>query len=125
MRLALLFVVLNMCSSYLINTRLPFMQTCFPKENNPSKNNKNTRLNLVHAMEKPLYILVWYNCQSCKDLISELEKLNIKYMYINSGIYFEDIEDSVFEDPLFYKEETLIAENLYDIYEEIYKESNY
>lgn len=125
MKLAILFVVLNICSSYLINTKLQFIKTYFPGTNYPKKNINNARLNFVYAMEKPLYILVWYNCELCKDLILELEKLNIKYIYINSSIYFKNIEDSVFQDPLFYKEETLIGENLYDIYEEIYKAGDY
>jgi len=104
------------------------MKTCFPEEINPRKNNKVSTLNTVHTLEEdPLYILVWYNCDLCRDLVLELEKLNIKYLYINSGIYFDDVEikDSVFQDPLFYKDEILIGENLYDIYEEIYKVHDY
>ena len=56
-----------------------------------------------------------------------MEKLNIKYIYINGNIYFNDIIRKMdeFQEPLLYKEEILIGENLFDIYEEIYKISDY
>ena len=126
MRLALLFVVVNMCSSYLINTRLHFMKTktCFPDDNISRKKYRN---NIVHAMENPLYTLIWYDCPKCKELVLEMEKLHLKYVYINGDIYFNDILDvtNEFINPILYKEDVLIGENLYDIYEEIYKAGDY
>jgi hypothetical protein len=73
--------------------------------------------------EKPLYTLIWYDCPKCKALISEMEKLDLKHIYINGGYYFYDITDetSQFNTPLMYKDDEYIGDNLFDIYEEIYK----
>lgn len=127
MRIVLLLFVLNICSSYLMNTRLNFMKTCFPNENQNNKARKNYRSNIVYALDKPLYTLIWYDCLKCKELITEMEKLNLKYMYIDGNIYFNDRISitNEFINPLLYKEEVLVGDNLFDIYEEIYKESDY
>ena len=99
------------------------MKTCFPEENNMSKRNKIE--NVVYDMEKPFYTLIWYDCPKCRDLVFEFEKLHLKYVYINGNIYFNDImkKTNEFNNPLLYKEEELIGDNLFDIYEEIYKAS--
>jgi hypothetical protein len=53
-----------------------------------------------------------------------MEFLNLKYTYINGGIYFYDTTDelSEFNNPVLYKDDIIIGDNLFDIYEEIYKE---
>jgi hypothetical protein len=51
-----------------------------------------------------------------------MEKLQLKHIYINGGYYFYDTTDihSEFQDPVLYKEDEFIADNLFDIYNEIY-----
>lgn len=121
--LLLLFVVLNRYTSYIINS----VKINFPENNNNKNSGKKTGFKLFNYIEKPLYTLIWYDCLKCKELVFEMEKLNIKYIFINGNIYFNDIIRKMdeFQEPLLYKEEILIGENLFDIYEEIYKTSDY
>jgi hypothetical protein len=142
MSVIILLFVVNICTSYLIKhfskirfgskTRVSLMKTCFPEENyNNNYNKKNIVLNpnlevhnnLLNEDDLPLYTLIWYDCPKCKELINEMEELYIKYIYINGGIYFYDLTDvnSEFNNPILYKDDVVIGDNLFDIYEEIYK----
>ena len=96
------------------------MHSCYyPEDDNRPKYN-----NIIKATEPPLYTLIWYDCDSCKKLLQDMEKLRLKNVYINGGEYFYDVEDidSKFNTPLLYKEEIFIGDNLFDIYAEIYRE---
>ena len=109
------------------------MKTCFAEEedneNKMSKKindmliNKISITNTKHDFDKNLYTLVWYDCKECKKLIEEIEKLNLKYIYVNGGSYSYEVYDidNVFNTPLFYKDDMFVADNLFDIYAEIYK----
>lgn len=139
MRVILFLFVVNICSSYLIKhfskislgskTRVGIMKTCFPEDNynNNKKRYINPNLevhnNLLEDDDLPLYTLIWYDCPKCQELITEMEDLNIKYIYINGGIYFYDLTDvnSEFNNPVLYKDDVVVGDNLFDIYEEIYK----
>lgn len=146
MRIIILLIVVNICTSYLVKhfskTRLCFMKTCFQEDddsmrkkrkniiinplikvNNNSLLNENNENNELLNEDKPLYTLIWYDCPKCKELISEMERLDLKHIYINGGYYFYDITDdtSQFNSPLMYKEDDFIGDTLFDIYEEIYK----
>jgi hypothetical protein len=96
-----------------------------PLIHNPllNENNENNENNRLIMEEKPLYTLIWYDCPKCKELISEMERLDLKHLYINGGYYFYDITDdtSQFNSPLMYKDDDFIGDTLFDIYEEIYK----
>jgi len=72
---------------------------------------------------KPLFTLIWYDCESCIKLLNDMENLQLKLLYINGGSYFYDIDDvdSKFNTPLMYKEDIFIGDNLFDIYAEIYR----
>jgi hypothetical protein len=104
-------------------------KTCFPddNENIPIKSNINYNLDYNYINndddDKPLYTLIWYDCENCKKLLQHMEELNLKKLYINGGYYFYDISNSEgdFNDPLLYKDDELIGDNLFDIYSEIYK----
>ena len=97
------------------------LNTCFPEDDKHKRQNYN---NIIKAIEPPLYTLIWYDCESCKKLLQDMEKLRLKHVYINGGEYFYDIEDvdNKFNTPLLYKEDVFIGDNLFDIYAEIYRE---
>ena len=128
MRVVIWLIVLDICASYLMpklrfsrnSLSLSFMKTCFPSDPRKKKN-------VIHSLEeeihKPFYTLIWYDCPKCKELILQMEFLNLKYTYVNGGIYFYDITDelSEFNNPVLYKDDIVIGDNLFDIYEEIYK----
>jgi len=108
------------------------MKTCFAEEEDENKIskkindmlvNKISIANTKHDFDKNLYTLVWYDCKECKTLIENIEKLNLKYIYVNGGSYFYEIDDNVnpFNTPLFYKDDLFVADNIFDIYAEIYK----
>lgn len=128
MRVIILLVVLDICASYLMPklrfsrnsiSSLSLIKTSFPDE---PRNKKNVIHSFEDEMFKPLYTLIWYDCPKCIELISEMEYLNLKYSYINGGIYFYDTTDelSEFNNPVLYKDDIVIGDNLFDIYEEIY-----
>jgi len=108
------------------------MKTCFAEEEDENKIskkindmlvNKISIANTKHDFDKNLYTLVWYDCKECKTLIENIEKLNLKFIYVNGGSYFYEIDDNVnpFNTPLFYKDDLFVADNIFDIYAEIYK----
>jgi hypothetical protein len=69
-------------------------------------------VNIDNKKDESLYTLIWYNCEQCKKLLADMESLNLKTLYINIDI----------NKPLLYKDDEFIAEELFDIYKEIYKE---
>ena len=80
-------------------------------QNNKKLNNKPNN--------KPLYTLVWYNCEECKQLLRDVKRDNIKILYIDGSYYFFDENDET-NTPLFYKNDELIATDLFGIYEELF-----
>jgi len=99
------------------------MHTCYFPEDDKNRHRPNYK-NIIKEIEPPLYTLIWYDCESCKKLLQDMEDLRLKNVYINGGEYFYDIEDvdSKFNTPLLYKEDVFIGDNLFDIYQEIYRE---
>ena len=96
------------------------LSTCVSDDDNHKPKNNI----IINAIESPLYTLIWYDCESCKKLLQDMENLRLKNVYINGGEYFYDIEDidNKFNTPLLYKEEVFIGDNLFDIYAELYRE---
>jgi hypothetical protein len=70
---------------------------------------------------KPLIILVWYDCTESKQLIEEMERHNIKHVYIRVEELFDSTKPVFSPEnmPLVYKDGVII-EDLFDIYSEIY-----
>jgi hypothetical protein len=66
-----------------------------------------------------LYTLIWFDCEDCKNLLRHLKKECKQMLYINGGYYFFDENDET-STPLFYKDDELIATDLFSIYEEIF-----
>lgn len=102
-----------------MNNCLKSRNVCFPDDDERPYRKVNN-----NEIESPLYTLIWYDCESCKKLLQDMEKLYIKHIYINGGEYFyENHEiDTFFNTPLLYKDEIFIGDNLFDIYSEIYRE---
>jgi hypothetical protein len=66
-----------------------------------------------------LYTLIWYDCKDCKELLNcVIKNERKKILYINGGYYFFD-EDDETNSPILYKNDELIATDLFSIYEEL------
>ena len=70
---------------------------------------------------KPLYTLIWYDCEKCKKLLYDMELLQLKKIYINAK-YFDKVNNlnTDFKNPLLFKDDNYISDELFEIYEEIY-----
>jgi hypothetical protein len=111
---------------------LNFDSICYEEDDRRRRrNNKFDKIDFINDRveedddDKPLYTLIWYDCDQCKKLLDEMDSLNLKKLYINGGYYFYDITDnnSEFNKPLFYKDDLFIGDELYEIYSEIYSNS--
>jgi hypothetical protein len=71
----------------------------------------------ISLQPKATYTIIWYECPQCRILLDEMEKKDIKYLFIDNGIYFEENQTIK---PLFYKHNTFLGNNLMDIYSELY-----
>ena len=105
------------------------INTCFPEEENNKKklifnniNTNNININTNNIDDKPLYTLIWYDCDLCFELLKDMDNLNLKRLYINGYYYFYDLlnEGDEFNSPLLYKDDILKGDNIFDIYSEIY-----
>jgi hypothetical protein len=133
---AIIYILLSLLSINIVNgfykkthlqkySNYKLFKTCFSDDENNNKINNKILFNNYDYIEnddKPLYTLIWYDCEKCAKLLKDMEELNLKKIYINGGYYFYDISDSEgdFNDPLMYKDDELIGDNLFDIYTEIY-----
>jgi len=109
------------------------MKTCFSTDDDEDINKYSkmlmgnaeivTEYNSISDYDKPLYTLIWYDCDKCRELLGNFKSLDLKHVYINGGYYFYDTNDvnSEFQSPILYKDEEFIGDTLFDIYEELYK----
>jgi len=81
-------------------------------------NNHTQEEHLIIPNNDVLYTLIWFDCEDCKNLIKYLKQERKRMLYINGGYYFFDENDKT-STPLFYKNDELIATDLFSIYEEI------
>ena len=65
------------------------------------------------------YTLIWYDCEDCLNLLKDIKKDRNQMLYINGGHYFFDENDET-NTPLFYKNDELIATDIFSIYEELF-----
>ena len=130
----------HLTKKYLFKKTLLFKTTttCYPdedddKEYNYRKNiNKYTNILLENAESeydfelldnhdnKPLYTLIWFNCEECDEIKAQMKALNLKYIFINMNINTFILKEDYDIFPLLYKEEDCIGDNLFDIYKELY-----
>jgi hypothetical protein len=110
-------------------TFLKNRKTCFPDDDEEINKYSKVMMNNIQIdsdyysvldFEKPLYTLIWYDCDKCRKLLANIKSLDLKHIYINS----DDINDinCNFQSPLLYKDDLFIGDTLFDIYKEIYKE---
>jgi hypothetical protein len=66
-----------------------------------------------------LYTLVWFDCEDCRKLLIDVKNDNKKILYIDGGYYFFDENDET-NTPIFYKNDELIATDVFSIYEELF-----
>ena len=66
-----------------------------------------------------LYTLIWFNCEDCKKLLRDVKNERKKILYIDGSYYFFD-ENYETNTPLFYKNDDLIATDIFSIYEELF-----
>lgn len=88
--------------------------------------NDNYDYDSENIFEKPLYTLVWYDCEQCKKLLNDMELLQLKKIYLNTKYEFDEFDEfsdlnNNLQKPLLFKDENYISDDLFDIYEEIYK----
>lgn len=77
------------------------------------QNNENLYDNEV------FYTLIWFDCEDCENLLRDIKKDRNQMLYINGGHYFFDENDET-NTPLFYKNDELIATDIFSIYEELF-----
>lgn len=65
------------------------------------------------------YSLIWFDCDDCKELLKDIKNGCKQLAYIDGGYYFFDKDDKN-STPLFYKNDELIATDLFSIYEELF-----
>ena len=65
------------------------------------------------------YTLIWFDCEDCIQLLKDVKKHGKKILYINGSYYFFDENDET-NVPIFYKNNDLIATDLFSIYEELF-----
>lgn len=80
---------------------------------------------IIAYIHKPLYTIIWHDCPECNDLLREMDNLNLKTYYVNNrknvwlDKQYEHLQKKI-DTPLFYKDEELIGNSLFDIYSELY-----
>jgi hypothetical protein len=65
------------------------------------------------------YSLIWFDCDDCKQLLEDIKRDYKQLTYIDGGYYFFDKDDKN-STPLFYKNDELIATDVFSIYEELF-----
>jgi hypothetical protein len=71
---------------------------------------------------EPFYTLIWFDCEDCKNILRCFKNERKQLLYINGGYYFFDENDET-STPLFYKDDELIATDIFGIYEELFFKS--
>jgi hypothetical protein len=69
--------------------------------------------------EELLYTLIWFDCEDCRKLLNDVKNTGKKILYIDGTYYFFDENDET-NTPIFYKNDELIATDVFSIYEELF-----
>ena len=105
-----------------LNARLT-SATCYDEDEN-DKLRKKYSYNQEHQFilpnnEETMYTLIWFDCEDCRKILSDIKNDNKKIIYIDGSYYFFDENDET-NTPLFYKDDELIATDVFSIYEELF-----
>lgn len=73
----------------------------------------------INFTTTPLYTLVWYDCDECRELWNHLTTSNHKIVYINGGYYFYDPDEKGL--PLLYKDDLFVSDKVFEIYAELFR----
>ena len=77
--------------------------------------NKDVNINNYET----LYTLIWFDCDDCRKLLEDVKNARKKILYIDGSYYFFDENDET-NTPIFYKDDELIATDVFSIYEELF-----
>lgn len=84
-----------------------------------SPNNDEYTPTVNNTNEQTLYTLVWYDCKECEQLLEEVYKTGLQFIYINGTYYFYDPQLSD-NKPLLYKDDEFLTDDIFDIYTELF-----
>lgn len=116
-----------------------YSQTKVDFYENPRRKKQNKKLNIVefetylsglhnndeytptvnNTNDQTLYTLVWYDCKECEQLLEEVYKTGLQFIYIDGTYYFYDPELSD-NKPLLYKDDEFFTDDIFDIYTELF-----
>ena len=116
-----------------------YSQTKVDFYENPRRKKQNKKLNIVEfetylyglpnndeytptgnkINEQTLYTLVWYDCKECEQLLGEVYKTGLQFIYIDGTYYFYDPQLSD-NKPLLYKDDEFLTDDIFDIYTELF-----
>lgn len=102
------------------------LQTCFVDDDDyhdeiQRKINFTNVNNYVHSSVDPLYTILWYDCDECKELLEKLKNVDKKIIYIDGSYYFYDVNSKEKGKPLLYKDDEFISDEIFEIYEELFQ----
>ena len=130
--LAYILIQIYICNGYLKWTRPPVKysqtrlnyNTQIPMNTGTDDGITNISKNMLDCNEKEdnyetLYTLIWYKCAECEQLLTDLSRSKIKILYIDGSYYFFDEDDST-NHPILYKDDKLVATDVFEIYAELF-----
>ena len=87
--------------------------------NNHIQEEKMIQQNNEKQDNETFYTLIWFDCEDCRQLLRDTKNYCKQILYINGSYYFFDENDET-NSPLFYKNDELIATDVFSIYEELF-----
>ena len=83
------------------HTQISQTQTCFADDDSNHKKNipniltQDGRVGMRNIVENPLYIVIWKDCKECKELIRNMELLNVNHLYFDLDTVMSDYIEPV------------------------------
>ena len=85
----------------------------------PEERNSVTKDILDFKDGETFYTLIWYKCRACEELLRDVKDAKIKILYIDGSYYFFD-DDELTNNPLLYRNDELVATDVFEIYSELF-----
>ena len=118
-----------LCKTFNMKRMIPFSKTKLKTttyfNDEDTNDEQNKKYNYNYASDKSdeyletFYSLIWFECDDCKQLLKDVKNCCKQLAYIDGGYYFFDKDDPT-STPLFYKNDELIATDMFSIYEELF-----
>ena len=123
----LLFIaIIISCKAFIMKRMIPCSKTKLKTTTDLYENDEsNKKYNYNYESDKSdeyldtFYSLIWFDCDDCKQLLDDAKNVCKQLAYIDGGYYFFDKDDET-STPLFYKNDELIATDMFSIYEELF-----